>query len=386
MCHGAVGGARRAISRPFLEFPQLAPIVNGRVIVGAKPSIRGTTTMTPVTRLLGTLAAVVMLVPLAGLAGGRVSLDGYAEFRAGDLLIVEGQRVRLAPNGRFEGEGVARTFQTLPLGYEVQAEGERLATGVVRATKVEAKPNGDAMFEADLVQAFNQIEAEYREKGTVFQQGPDGRVERIGRLVRKGRRVDRARRIAADLTPPYLPLSDFRVYVVENDEWNAMAAPNGSIYVFSGLLDDMNDDEVAIVVGHELVHATHEHARRQFRRRMFTQLALLGVLSAVDTIDSRAQRTIAGVATMLGMSAWTNGYGRSHEDQADVVGLRYVHEAGYDPRVGPRLWERFAERYGDQNRVANFFFGSHSVAQARARNLREEIAINYDPVRGTARR
>ena len=57
-----------------------------------------------------------------------------------------------------------------------------------------------------------------------------------------------------------------RVYVIENDEWNAFAMGNYSIYVFTGLMDDLDDDELAIVLGHELAHATHEHTRRRSRR------------------------------------------------------------------------------------------------------------------------
>ena len=59
------------------------------------------------------------------------------------------------------------------------------------------------------------------------------------------------------------------------------------------------------------------------------------------------------------------------------MGLRYVYEAGYDVRKGPRLWNRFAEKYGDQNAVVNFFFGNHSRSLARAKNLDAEIQLNY---------
>jgi hypothetical protein len=328
-------------------------------------------------RWIGGVLVGVLLTPGVALAAQTVKVEGYAEWRNGEVLIVEGQRVWLARDGTFKGEGDATDFSSIPLGYEVKAEGTRLGNGIIMASKVEAKPNGDAMFEGDLVQAFNEIESQYIERGQVFQQDQNGNVQVIGKLLREGPQVVRARRIAANLTPLYLSPSDFRVYVIENDEWNAMAAPNRSIYVFSGLLEDMNDDEVATVLGHELVHATHEHSRRQFRRNMIIQLAALGIVAAAETIDSTTQRSIVQVATMLGMSAWSNGYGRSHEDQADIVGMRYAYEGGYDVSVGPQLWQRFADKYGDQNRALNFFFGDHSVAEARAKNLQQEYGVNY---------
>ena len=80
---------------------------------------------------------------------------------------------------------------------------------------------------------------------------------------------------------------------------------------------------------------------------------------------------------MFGAMAWSNGYGRNLEDQADRVGLRYAYEAGYDISKGPRLWNRFAKRYGEQGKVANFFFSDHSQSSARAAKLEKEIAFNY---------
>ena len=58
-------------------------------------------------------------------------------------------------------------------------------------------------------------------------------------------------------------------------------------------------------------------------------------------------------------------------------GLRYAYEAGYDITKGPRLWNRFAKKYGEGNKAANFFFSDHSLSAARATKLEKEIAYNY---------
>jgi hypothetical protein len=310
---------------------------------------------------------------LCGALAADDKVDGYAEWRHGDVLVVEGQRVRLARGGSVKGEGEARSFAGIPLGYEVKARGRRGDGGVIEAREVQAKPNGNALFENDLVQAFNQIEAQYRAKGRVF----EGEGKGYGRLVEEGPEVERVRGITARLVPPYLSPEDFRVYVVDNKEWNAMAAPNKSIYVFSGMLRDMDDDEVSVVLGHELCHATHEHSRRQYKKDLLIQLAAAGVAVAAQDIDDKGKRTAVQLAALLGASAWVNGYGRKHEDQADRVGLRYAYEGGYAVRKGPALWNRFARKYGSGNKAANFFFGSHSVAEARARNLERELKLNY---------
>jgi Zn-dependent protease with chaperone function len=279
---------------------------------------------------------------------------------------------------KFKGGGEARSFASIPLGYEVKLRGTRQADGVILAAELDAKPNGDALFEGDLRQAFDETEQKYRERGRVFEEDEDGKLAQdLGRLHESGREVDRVRAITADLTPPYLRPDDFRVYVVENEEWNAMAAPNRSIYVFSGLLADMDDDEVAIVLGHELVHATHEHSRRSFKKQILVALGAAVVGAAAEEIDDKGRRLGAQLGTFLLASALINGYGRSEEDQADRVGLRYAHEGGYDVRKGPGLWLRFARKYGDSNRVVNFFFGDHSLARARAQNLERELLLNY---------
>lgn len=159
-----------------------------------------------------------------------------------------------------------------------------------------------------------------------------------------------------------------------------MAAPNRSIYVFSGLLKDMDDDEVAIVLGHELVHATHEHSRKQYKSAMWVQLAAAGAIGAEGTVNDSTKRALLEIGTSIASSAWVNGYSREHEDQADRVGLRYAYEGGFDITKGPGLWSRFAEKYGNSDKITNFFFGDHSVAKDRQHNLEKELQFNYPHV------
>ena len=323
------------------------------------------------------LALAACLTAAAAVAIADEKHEGYAEFRQGDALVVDGQRVRAGVRTKFKGAGDARSFVAVPLGYEVRIRGQRLADGTLLATEVEAKPNGSAFMEADLVKAFDATEAQYRAQGRVFEEGENGKQTNLGRLEESGPRVERVRSIVRLVCPPYLRPEDFRVYIVENPEWNAMAAPNRSIYVFSGLLDAMDDDELAIVLGHELAHATHEHSRRAFKKQIWLMLGATVVAAASEEIENDAQRLGAQLGTMLVASALSSGYGRSQEDQADRVGLRYAYEGGYAVQRGPGLWDKFAQKYGDTNKAVNFFFGDHSVAKDRARNLRREIDWNY---------
>lgn len=328
---------------------------------------------------LSCLASLVPAEPAPSPTRAKeIELSGYAEWRSDGMLVVDGQRVAPAEDARFEGKGRARRFEGIPLGYEVKVEGIRLADGTVLGRKIEAKPNGSAFYEGPIRADANAMEEEFRRHGRVAEYDAYGHVASdYGELLESGSEVERVRTIADRLTPPYLDREDFRVYVVENEEWNAMAAPNGAIYVFSGLLRDMDDDEVAIVLGHELVHATHEHSRRSYKKSMLVSLLGWGATAAADSIDHDGARVATKVGIYAGTLAWMNDYGRSAEDQADRVGLRYAYEAGYDVSKGPRLWRRFAEKHRGLPKALNFFLGGHSVAKDRARNLEEEIRYNY---------
>ncbi|MEW6365624.1 MAG: M48 family metalloprotease [Acidobacteriota bacterium] len=314
---------------------------------------------------------------LVSAADAEVKLEGYAEWRNGPVLLVDGQRVEAAPGMKFKGQAPAKDFGTIPLGYEVKVKGTRRPDGVVVAKEVEAKPNGSAMFEREVLSATDELEASWVKAGKVFEPLANGSEEVIGRLHSTGPDVDRVRTIVGRVTPPHRDPAQFRVYVVDNAEWNAFACANGMIVVHSQLLADMNDDDLGIIMGHELVHVTHEHTRRQFKSAMWIQLVGLGVLAGSQAIDDKKARAIVDLAAVFSLMAWKNGYSREHEDQADRVGIRYAHEGGYDVRRGPDLWMRFAKKYGDQNRAVNFFFGDHSVSAARAKNIQREIALNY---------
>lgn len=331
--------------------------------------------MTRTTGGLGIAIAVALLGPQAA----AEKLDGYAEWRRGECLVVDAQRVCPAPAMRFRGHDEARDFESIPLGYEVKVQGHRAADGTLVAHEIEARHNGDALFETELRHDFDELEALYRERGHVFDMDDDGHAgEEYGRLIEHGRDVRRVRTVLDELVPPYIAPDAFRVYVVDNQDWNAMAAPNGAIFVFTGLLDAMDDDELALVLGHELAHATHEHGRRQAKKGLWIQLATAGAVALADAkIESKTARAMTELAALVGGLAWSSSYGRSLEDQADRVGLRYAYEAGYDVSKAPRLWERFAGRYGSLPRFVHFFVDDHSRSHDRARKLAQEIVWNY---------
>jgi Zn-dependent protease with chaperone function len=307
----------------------------------------------------------------------KEKVNGYLDFRDGQYLIVDGQKVATDAKTKFTGGGKATSIAAIPIGYEVKAKGVRQAGGVILATEIEANRNGQGNTEKQVLAGTDQAEKAWVSAGKIVEPGPDGKETSMGKLITSGPQVDRARGIVDKLLPAYVDPRKVRVYVVENPEWNAMAMANYSIYVFSGLMNDMDDDELAIVLGHELTHATYEHSRRQASKSQISGIAGQAALLGAEYVKNPLAKGAAQQATQLGVTTFGNAFSREYEDQADRVGLRYVYEAGYEYRKGPALWRRFAQKYGDQDKVSNFFFGDHSLSAKRAKELEEEIANNY---------
>lgn len=330
-------------------------------------------------RVAGALAlAAILAIPAvtAHAAAATIKVEGVLEFRKGPYLIVDGQRVEPTPGMKFKAPG-AKTAADVPLGHGVRVRGVRQADGTVKASEFEAKANTVEGVEAQILAGTSLAESTWVAAGAIVEQGADGKTQSMGKLITAGPQVDRARRIVDRALPDYVDPAAVRVYVVENPEWNAMAMANYSIYVYTGIMEDLGDDELAVVLGHEIAHATYEHSRRQAGKNQLSGIVGQLATAGAGLIGNSTARTVAQQATQLGYAAFNNSYSRDYEDQADRVGLRYVYEAGYDYKAAPALWRRFAEKYGDQDAVTNFFFGDHSRSSERADALEKEIRNNY---------
>ncbi|HEV2861044.1 MAG TPA: M48 family metalloprotease [Pyrinomonadaceae bacterium] len=315
------------------------------------------------------LVALVCLLAASGASaqGKQQTISGYAEYYKGGFLIVEGQRIAANQSTVFKK---VPSLAGTPLGSEVKVKGVRQSDGTFLASQVEVKANGMAMFEHDALTVTTALENFWVSNGMMLVQAADGEMKNGGRIISDGPGVDRVRAIMARLLPPYIPSDRVRVRLVESEEWNASAMANGAIWVHTSLLRDMSDDELAIILGHELGHFTYEHTRRQMKQQMWINLAAAAAAGA--TKNPTAQQSIA-----LGLSAWRNGFSREYEDQADRVGLRYAYEGGFDVARGHRVWRRFLERYGEADKLTNIILGSHSRPSERLMNLEGEIALNY---------
>ena len=305
--------------------------------------------------------------------GGSEKIKGYAEFKRGDTVMVDGQRVVAGRGTKVSG---ANTLLDIPVGYEVKVQGHRDPNGALIAEKVQAQPNGTDGTEEQIIAASNQAEETWVKHKMMFEPADSGKVIKIGEILESGPYVDRARKIIDKLRPAYVPARALRVRAVKTDQWNASAMANGAIWVYTGLMDAMSDEEMAIVLGHELTHYTHEHVRRQQSKGTLAQILGAGASIALSQISNPSAQQLAALGGQLGLSALMSGYSREFEDQADRVGLRYVYEAGFDPTKGPGLWEKFKQKYGEEDKLTNFFTGDHSRPTERIRSIQRQIQLN----------
>jgi predicted Zn-dependent protease len=129
----------------------------------------------------------------------------------------------------------------------------------------------------------------------------------------------------------------WEVNVINSDELNAYCLPGGKIMVYSGIINQLNltDDEIAIVLGHEIAHAVREHSREQASQSMAAQTAI-GIGTAVLGLGEGS----ANLAGMGYQALLATKFSRTHESEADRVGLELTARAGYDPRAGVSMWKK----------------------------------------------
>ncbi len=161
--------------------------------------------------------------------------------------------------------------------------------------------------------------------------------------------LKRIRAIAIQLIPfaaswnPRAKDWQWEVNLIGSPQINAYCMPGGKIAFYTGILDklQLSDDEIAMVMGHEVAHALREHARERMGKSAVTNgVARIGgvLASAFLGIDPHLTDGLArGGANLL-----TLEFGREDESEADLVGMELAARAGFDPRSGVTLWQKMS--------------------------------------------
>jgi predicted Zn-dependent protease len=167
--------------------------------------------------------------------------------------------------------------------------------------------------------------------------------------------------------------------VIDSNQINAFCMPGGKIMVFTGLIDRLrtSDSELAVVIGHEVAHALREHSREQVSQSAAAN-AVIGIGSAIFGLEGAGDLAGAAYESLI-----ATRFSRSHEIEADRIGLELAARAGYDPRAGVTLWQKMLSASGGSSPPE--FLSTHPSGQNRIREI-ESLLGTVMPLYQQARR
>lgn len=165
--------------------------------------------------------------------------------------------------------------------------------------------------------------------------------------------------------------------LVQNKEVNAFCMPGGKIVVYEGILPVTQDEaSLAIVLGHEIAHAVAKHSAERISNdyKQQTGLDILGAVAGVAGVGSDWQQ-LGSTVLGLGAQAWSSGFSRSQESEADHIGLIFASMAGYDPQVALSFWQRMAASGSGGSSI----FSDHPSDETRIKRIQGWIpeAMKY---------
>jgi predicted Zn-dependent protease len=203
-------------------------------------------------------------------------------------------------------------------------------------------------------------------------------------LNRDSAQVERVRGVANRLIPSTAafrvdaPRWNWEVNVITSPEVNAWCMPGGKIAVYSGLLTklDPTDEELAAVMGHEIAHALREHGRERASEQVAQQLGVSVLSAALGLGDLGAQLTQTLLDVTLSLP-----HSRTHETEADRIGVELAARSGYDPRAAVSLWQKMGRLGGSKPPE---WMSTHPSDQSRTRDLQnysERVAPLYEAAR-----
>ncbi|HEX7933883.1 MAG TPA: M48 family metallopeptidase, partial [Paraburkholderia sp.] len=212
------------------------------------------------------------------------------------------------------------------------------------------------MLEAQAAEEFNQI-AYGAEHANRLYADTDAHVTRVRSIVDK-------------MVPYSLKWNErargwkWEVAVVRSPDIRIYCLPGGKIVVYGGLLDRarLNDDELGMLIGHEIAHALREHARERLGQLQASQLDSSGTIPQLFGLADLGAAPLGIGSRLLEMK-----YENTDETEADVIGSDIASRAGFDPRAAVTLWDKLAQTTRG-NRDQGFIY-VHPYTPARRQDI-----------------
>jgi Zn-dependent protease with chaperone function len=244
-----------------------------------------------------------------------------------------------------------------------------LAAGAAAAAPVLAQVDvGDASGMRKLVPAGELEQAATQQYGQMLEQA---RAKRA--LAPEGHpQLQKLRAIARKLIPDTPRWNErakqwkWEVNLIGSQQINAFCMPGGKIAFYTGILDKLKltDDEIAMIMGHEMAHALREHARARIAKSQATGIGL----SIAAQLFGLGQ--MGDLAANVGTQLLTLKFSRDDEVEADLVGLELAARGAYNPAASVTLWEKMAQAGGGN---VPGFLSTHPTGPDRIRRLQENV-------------
>ena len=215
-------------------------------------------------------------------------------------------------------------------------------------------------LEAASIQEYAKVMAEARSQGALASESYP--------------QLQRLQGIARRLIPQTAQWNDrarqwrWEVNLIGSKQINAFCMPGGKIAFYTGILEQLklNDDEVAMIMGHEMAHALREHARARIAKSQGTGT----ILSLGAQLLGLGQ--LGDVAANVGTQLLTLRFSREDETDADLVGLELAARGGYNPQAAVSLWQKMAQAGGGGGGGPSFL-STHPSGPQRIQQLQSNV-------------
>lgn len=218
-------------------------------------------------------------------------------------------------------------------------------------------------LEQQSAQAYAKLVAEAAQKGELVTP-PDPLAARLHdveqRLLPNALRVNQQAR-----------QWDWQVNLIANPQINAFCMPGGKIAFYTGLIRQLqlSDDEIAIVMGHEMTHALREHGVDQYKKQLVGHLAEQAGVAIASQFFNFSPELLGAGAQILDNLAQLR-FSRKDETEADRIGLEIAARSGFDPRAGLSLWNKMDDAaHGAKLQ----FLSSHPGGPNRIRAIQAQL-------------
>jgi predicted Zn-dependent protease len=235
------------------------------------------------------------------------------------------------------------------------------AGGAVGANRSQLLLISSEQLEQTAAQGYSQLKTEATQKGALNTN--EKLLERVRAIAR---RIEPQTGIFRKDAPGW----NWEVNVIDSSELNAFCMPGGKIMFYSGLINQLKltDEEIAVVMGHEIAHALREHSREQVSQAIAAQTAL-GLGTSVFGLS----QTTAQIASIGYQAFIATHFSRTDEAEADRIGLELSARAGYNPRAGVTLWQKMIN--ANAGGQLPEFLSSHPADSTRVQQIESLLPV-----------